>query len=110
MFKTQNLFLLFQKSLNYNNLHRVKSLTFFVLMLILLFVLKLSFWLILVRFVWSFCLDLREGWLKLKELHEIPCHRCVFFTGQHQLKCTVHPHKALSIEAIGCLDHEPILL
>lgn len=38
----------------------------------------------------------------------MPCSRCAFFTGSYHLKCTVHPCKALSEEAIGCLDYEPM--
>jgi hypothetical protein len=49
---------------------------------------------------------LQKDWLKLKKLHQIPCSRCDFFTGEYNLKCTVHPHKALKEDAIGCDDYQ----
>ncbi|MCA1903667.1 MAG: hypothetical protein LDL47_02380 [Cyanobacteria bacterium KgW148] len=39
---------------------------------------------------------LRSGWQFLRQLHRIPCSRCVYFT--------VNPGRALSIEAIKCPD------
>lgn len=63
-------------------------------------------------FLFSFCLSIylaiKEGITKIRRLHQIPCSRCAFFTGDYRLKCTVHPCKALSEEAIDCLDYEPI--
>jgi hypothetical protein len=53
--------------------------------------------------VWK---SLRKDWQHLQRLHQIPCHRCVFFTGEYNLKCTVHPDKALNEDAIGCLDYQ----
>lgn len=49
----------------------------------------------------------KEGITRLKRLHQIPCSRCQFFTGDYRLKCTVYPIKALSEDAIDCLDYEP---
>ena len=49
-----------------------------------------------------------QGVAKLKRLHQIPCSNCAFFTGDYRLKCPVHPHEALSEEAIGCFDYESI--
>jgi hypothetical protein len=48
---------------------------------------------------------LHKDWQQLKKLHQIPCDRCVFFTGEYNLKCTVHPYKALNEDAIGCSDY-----
>jgi hypothetical protein len=59
-------------------------------------------------FLWALWSALREGWSNLRKLHQIPCSRCAFFTGDYHLKCTVHPCKALSEEAINCLDYESI--
>jgi hypothetical protein len=42
----------------------------------------------------------------LQRLHQIPCSRCMFYTGEHNLKCTVHPYKAFREEAIDCKDYE----
>jgi hypothetical protein len=62
----------------------------------------------LVKLAWSTWKTLKQDWLYLKKLHQIPCDRCVFFTGEHHLKCTVHPYKAFHEEAIGCLDYNSI--
>jgi hypothetical protein len=53
--------------------------------------------------------SLRKGWINLVRLHQIPCDRCAFFTGEFNLKCPVHPYKALNEKAIGCLDYEPAI-
>jgi hypothetical protein len=50
---------------------------------------------------------LHDGIAQLKHLHQIPCDRCVFFTGCYHLKCTVHPSKAMTADAVGCLDFDP---
>lgn len=55
----------------------------------------------------SLWVALREGFAYLKRLHQVPCSRCAFYTGDYRLKCTVHPCKALTEEAINCLDYEP---
>ncbi|MGF1494117.1 MAG: hypothetical protein ACFBSC_17025 [Microcoleaceae cyanobacterium] len=48
----------------------------------------------------------REGKTYLQRLHQIPCSRCKYFTGDYRLKCTVYPSLALTEEAIGCQDFE----
>lgn len=48
-----------------------------------------------------------EGWKHLRRLHQVPCSRCIYFTGDYNLKCTVRPCSALTETAIGCLDFEP---
>ena len=67
---------------------------------------------IITIFLFFFCLSIylavQEGITRLRRLHQIPCSRCAFFTGDYRLKCTVHPCKALSEEAIDCFDYEPI--
>jgi TRAP-type C4-dicarboxylate transport system permease small subunit len=48
----------------------------------------------------------QENWNRLQRLHQIPCSNCLFFTGEYNLKCPVHPCKALSEEAIDCVDYQ----
>jgi hypothetical protein len=55
------------------------------------------------RSIWK---TLKKDWIYLQRLHQIPCDRCVFFTGEYNLKCTVHPCKAFKEEAIGCTDYQ----
>lgn len=62
--------------------------------------------LVLASLLWSIGKTFIRGQTTLQRLHRIPCHRCTFFTDDYRLKCTVHPHKALSEEAIDCLDYE----
>ena len=40
----------------------------------------------------------------LKRLHQIPCDKCAYSTGDYRLKCTVNPTVAMSEQAIGCRD------
>jgi hypothetical protein len=49
---------------------------------------------------------LRDGMQYLQKLHQVPCSGCVYFTGNYQLKCAVHPCRALSEEAINCFDYQ----
>ena len=58
-------------------------------------------------FCLSIYLAMQDAITRIRRLHQIPCSRCAFFTGDYRLKCTVHPCKALSEEAIDCLDYEP---
>ena len=55
---------------------------------------------------WSVWNTLQEGVRYLNRLHQIPCSRCVYFTGDYRLKCPVHPIIALTEEAIACRDYE----
>jgi hypothetical protein len=50
--------------------------------------------------------SVHKNWIHLQKLHQIPCNHCIFFTGEYNLKCAVHPCKALSEEAIGCADYQ----
>lgn len=67
----------------------------------------LTIWGLLTGLILAICLAVRDGLERLQRLHQIPCSRCAFYTGDHRLKCTVHPCKALSEDAIACLDYEP---
>ncbi len=53
-------------------------------------------WVIMILFIWNIWSILKKGIIFLKELHEIPCHACEYFTNDYRLKCTVHPKKACS--------------
>jgi hypothetical protein len=60
----------------------------------------------LISYILSIWKKTQKNIQHLKRLHQIPCSRCVFFTGNHNLKCTVHPYKAFHEEAIGCADYQ----
>jgi hypothetical protein len=61
---------------------------------------------VLVSFCWSLWTTLKQGWRHIYRLHQIPCHRCAFFTGDYRLKCTVDPLKAMNEDAINCRHYE----
>ncbi|NJO79816.1 MAG: hypothetical protein HC827_15765 [Cyanobacteria bacterium RM1_2_2] len=64
-------------------------------------------WGMMALFGWSLWAALREGIIRLKALHQIPCDRCMYCTGDYRLKCAVRPYTAFTEEAIGCRDFEP---
>ncbi|WP_416674387.1 hypothetical protein [Egbenema bharatensis] len=72
-------------------------------------ILMICAWSLLIASVWRFWRTCQAGVEQLKRLHRVPCHRCVYFTGNYHLKCTVHPHTALTETAIDCRDFEPSL-
>jgi hypothetical protein len=63
-------------------------------------------WLVLLGFFWAVCLAIQDGIYRLKRLHQIPCNRCIFYTGEYRLKCTVNPYRAFTEDAIACRDWE----
>ncbi len=62
---------------------------------------------ILTIVILSFMRTLREGIYYLKMIHAVPCNNCKYFTGNYCLKCTIHPKKALTEQAIFCPDYQP---
>jgi hypothetical protein len=65
-------------------------------------------WLLIGVSLWKIREISVSGLTYVKKLHQVPCDRCVYFTGDYRLKCTVNPLVALSEEAINCRDFEPI--
>ncbi|MGB3493918.1 MAG: hypothetical protein WBA57_14410 [Elainellaceae cyanobacterium] len=63
-------------------------------------------WLFVGSFAWGIFSFLRDGTSRAKQMHQIPCSNCRYFTADYHLKCPVHPSKALSELAINCLDYE----
>jgi hypothetical protein len=61
-----------------------------------------------VGFFLAVCFAVQDGIDRLRRLHQVPCSHCAFFTHSYYLKCAVHPCKALSEEAIDCLDYESV--
>ena len=66
----------------------------------------LLIWLMLLWFFCAIFCAIQDGFLQLKKLHQIPCDRCAFYTGETCLKCTIHPYKAFTEAAISCEDWE----
>ena len=63
-------------------------------------------WSIVILSIASVWFSWEKGRKHLQRLHQIPCNRCVFFTNDYRLKCTVNPIEACSEEAISCIDFE----
>jgi hypothetical protein len=63
---------------------------------------------LLMLFLWSVYLAAEDGFKQLSKLHQIPCDRCIYHTGNYHLKCTVRPCDAFTETAIHCRDFEPL--
>ncbi len=61
---------------------------------------------ILGLFGWSLASFAADAIARAKKMHQIPCTKCRFFTGDYRLKCTVNPHLANTEQAIGCSDYQ----
>ncbi|CEJ43562.1 hypothetical protein [Umezakia ovalisporum] len=64
-------------------------------------------WTVIVLFGWSLWVAARDSVHTAKQMHQIPCANCQFFTDNYRLKCTVHPSIASTEEAIDCSDYQP---
>lgn len=54
---------------------------------------------------WSLISFTLDAIAQAKRMHQIPCTKCRFFTGDYRLKCTVNPEIANTEEAIECNDY-----
>ncbi|MBE8966967.1 hypothetical protein IQ277_12140 [Nostocales cyanobacterium LEGE 12452] len=64
-------------------------------------------WTVTILVVLSLWSAARESVAIAKQMHQIPCTGCQFFTDDYRLKCTVRPSIANTEEAIHCLDYQP---
>ena len=56
-------------------------------------------------FGWSLLGMIFDAVARAKIMHQIPCSKCRFFTGDYRLKCPVNPHDASTEQAINCPDY-----
>lgn len=63
-------------------------------------------WAVMGIAVWNIAATVREGFTQARQMHQIPCANCTYFTNSHFLKCPIHPTRALSEDAINCPDYE----
>lgn len=56
--------------------------------------------------LWTLFSGVRDGMVKVRQLHRIPCSKCQYATGSLHLKCSVQPLVAFSEDAIDCQDFE----
>ena len=71
-------------------------------------ILSLVAWGLVVSFFYSLGVTSVKGWKQLRRMHQVPCSRCMYITGDYNLKCTVWPYDALTEKAIGCRDFEVV--
>ena len=67
----------------------------------------LALLILLVWFSREFFIAVRYWIEKKQHIDFIPCYSCIYYTGYEELKCTVNPYMALTIDASNCLDFEP---
>jgi hypothetical protein len=70
-------------------------------------VLMVIAWALTISTVLSIATQFQQAWRYGVRLHQIPCSRCRYFTNTCYLKCTVHPQRACSEQAILCQDFVP---
>jgi hypothetical protein len=63
-------------------------------------------WSVVILGAWSLWAAAQDSVNKAKQMHQIPCTGCQFFTDDYRLKCTVHPSLANTEEAINCSDYQ----
>ena len=66
----------------------------------------LALFFLLIWFLRSLFITIRYEMIRLTSVDFIPCYSCIYYTGERELKCTVHPYKALTQNATDCLDFE----
>ncbi|WP_347242171.1 hypothetical protein [Nostoc sp. FACHB-892] len=64
-------------------------------------------WTVTILVVLNLWTAARDSVSTAKQMHQIPCTGCQFFTDNYRLKCTVRPSIANTEEAIHCLDYQP---
>ncbi|MGB3692529.1 MAG: hypothetical protein WA896_08375 [Spirulinaceae cyanobacterium] len=62
-------------------------------------------WLFLLILAWSLFSAVRDTITRAKEMHQVPCSNCQFFTNDYRLKCTIKPNIANTEQAIDCSDY-----
>ncbi|MEH2159676.1 MAG: hypothetical protein V7K38_01200 [Nostoc sp.] len=63
-------------------------------------------WTVTILAVLSLWTAARDSVTTAKQMHQIPCTGCQYFTDNYRLKCTVRPSIANTEEAINCLDYQ----
>ncbi|PSN19265.1 hypothetical protein C7271_08210 [filamentous cyanobacterium CCP5] len=63
-------------------------------------------WGLVLLSIWQVVSAVRDGFARAKQMHQIPCASCAYFTNSHFLKCPLHPQAALTETAIDCSDYE----
>ncbi|MEB3217334.1 MAG: hypothetical protein VKN72_14040 [Nostocales cyanobacterium 94392] len=67
----------------------------------------LTAWALVILVGWSMWTAARDSVKIAKQMHQIPCSGCQYFTDDYRLKCTVNPSIANTEDAIQCMDYQP---
>lgn len=62
-------------------------------------------WLFVILLVSNLFTAAKDAIARSKKMHQRPCSKCLYFTDDYRLKCTVQPTIANTENAIGCLDY-----
>jgi hypothetical protein len=65
-------------------------------------------WIFAITLGWTIWSAVRDTAARTRQMHQIPCAQCQFFTNDYRLKCTVKPMVASTEEAIDCSDYRPV--
>ena len=55
---------------------------------------------------WSLFSAFIDALARAKQMHQIPCTQCRFFTNNYRLKCAINPSIANTEKAIDCSDYQ----
>ena len=86
------------------------KLLFFLIHAIQPFLIPICFvvaWTVIILVILNLWAAARDSVTTAKQMHQIPCTGCQFFTDNYRLKCTVRPSIANTEEAINCSDYQP---
>lgn len=76
-----------------------------IINLIIVPVCLIAAWLFIVSLGLSIYSAIVDTAKQAKQMHSIPCSECSYFTNDYRLKCTIHPSKANTTEAVNCRDY-----
>lgn len=64
-------------------------------------------WIFTISLGWTLLSATRDAVVRAKQMHNIPCTNCQFFTNDYRLKCTIRPSVANTEQATNCSDYSP---
>ena len=62
-------------------------------------------WLFVISLLATLTSGIQQTVKRAKQMHQVPCYNCQFFTNDYRLKCTVNPTIANTEKAIDCFDY-----
>lgn len=62
-------------------------------------------WTLVIFLSWTLVSSIRDTVARAKQMHQIPCSTCQYFTNDYRLKCPIQPLIANTEKAIDCSDY-----